>query len=416
MKSIGRKDLIYSWNILDYEGKDSRMLLNRRTRPIELVDETLRDGLQSPSVKMPSIEEKIKMLHFMNDLNIHCGNLGLPAAGKTVQDDVLRLAQEIAKNKLKIKATCAGRTVISDIEPMVEISQKAGIPIEAYIFIGSSMIRRYTENWSFDQMLKTTAKAVKYCRDNNLSVAYVTEDTTRAEPRMLKKLLTTAIENGAERLCVCDTVGYATADGVRNILDYVKKIIWDSGENVKIDWHGHNDRGLALTNSLVAAIDSGVDRIHGTCLGIGERAGNTSIDQILINLYLMKLYDGNLLSLGDYCKYVAKACDVPISYHYPAFGTDAFRTATGVHAAAIIKAYEKTEDKWLADYIYSSVPATVIGLKQEIEVGPMSGKSNVIFWLKSHGKEVSEDTVDKIFKYAKHSTHNLTEKEICSLI
>jgi 2-isopropylmalate synthase len=410
------QSLIYRWNRHDYAQRDTRRIFNRRTTPIELDDETLRDGLQSPSVKVPKIEDKIRILHYMNDLGISIADIGFPAAGEKALEDTIRIASEIGKNNLRIGASCAGRTTPRDIDPMVEVSQKAGVPIEAHIFIGSSMIRRYTEDWSLDALQKYTEEAVTYCTRNGLGVMYVTEDTTRAQPRTIKRLFTTAIEAGARRVCVCDTCGYVTPDGIVNLIDFVRKVIWDTGEDVKIDWHGHNDRGLGLCNALVAAIDANVDRIHGTCLGIGERAGNASIDQILINLYLMQLYRKDLTRLGEYCHFVSKVCDVPIADNYPAVGHDAFRTATGVHAAAIIKAGRKSEDHWLADAVYSGVPASAIGLEQKIEIGPVSGRSNVVYWLEKRGIEPTEERVLKIFEHAKTSDHILTEEEIRKLI
>lgn len=416
MRHTNHLDLIYPWNHYNYEGNNTDRLLNRHLQNIELDDETLRDGLQSPSVRVPDIEEKLKILHYQNDLGIHIANVGIPAAGESVKNDVLRLAQEIASEKMNLRISCGARTVISDIEPIVEISQKTGVPIEAHVFIGSSMIRRYAEDWDLNQMLKNTEKSVEFCVNNGLEVMFVTEDTTRAEPRLIEQLYKTAIQCGAKRICLCDTVGYATPDGVRNLVAFAKKIIWDTGEDIKIDWHGHNDRGFALSNALVAAIDSRVDRVQGTCLGIGERAGNTSIDQLMVNLFLKKMNQSNLNLLGEYCQYVSRVCDVPIQHNYPIMGKDAFRTATGVHAAAIIKAQKKEESQWLADYVYSAVPAQELGMEQIIEIGPVSGKSNVIYWLEKRNLEATPELVDKIFARAKLANHVLRDDEIHKIL
>jgi 2-isopropylmalate synthase len=416
MEILDLPHLIYPWNHLNYKGEDSRRLLNRKNGAVELDDETLRDGLQSPSVKTPSIDEKLRILHFMEELGIDIADIGLPAAGGKMFADALRLAKEIAVGRLHIKAACAGRTAAADIDPIIEISQQAGIPVEAHIFIGTSMIRRYAEEWDMDHLVKVTEESVAYCVKNDLPVMYVTEDTTRVGPRELKKFYTAAIGAGARRICVSDTVGYATPDGIMNIIDFVKEIIWESGEQVTIDWHGHNDKGLSLCNALVAAIDAGVDRIHGTCLGIGERAGNTAIDQVLINLSLKDMYRGSLTSLGAYCRYVSEVCHFPIPDHYPVVGKDAFRTATGVHAAAIAKAMKKSEDTWLADYIYSGVPAHAVGLEQIVEIGPLSGRANVEYWLSRRGIPVTEERIGKIISFAKDQDHILSEREILVLL
>jgi len=410
------KHLIYPWNDLNYKGDQTRRILKNRVKNLHLDDETLRDGLQSPSVRTPTIEEKLRIIHYINDLGIHIADIGLPAAGEHVQGDCLRIAREVADCQLNVKVALAGRTLVPDMEPMVDISQQAGIPVEAHIFIGSSMIRRYAEDWDFERMIKCTQESVRFGVANNLTVMYVTEDTTRAEPRLLKDLYLCAIENGASRICLSDTVGYATPNGILNLVDFAKKIVWDSGEDVKIDWHGHNDRGLGVANAMIAGIDAGVDRIHGTCLGIGERVGNTAIDQIMMNLFLMELLDNDLTLLGEYCKFVSQVCEVPIPHNYPAVGSDAFRTATGVHAAAIIKAMDKDVDHWLSDYVYSAVPAQAFGLEQKIEIGPVSGKSNIIFWLKKRGIPVTEQRVNLIFERAKHANHILAEAEIYNLL
>ncbi|HSE37570.1 MAG TPA: 2-isopropylmalate synthase, partial [Blastocatellia bacterium] len=330
--------------------------------------------------------------------------------------DVTRLAQEIADCKLDIRPNCAARTVIADIKPIIDISQKTGIPIEACTFIGSSPIRQYAEGWSLEMMLTATEEAVKFAVSHDLSVMYVTEDTTRANPATVRALYRTAIEAGARRICVCDTVGHATPDGVSALIGYVKAVIqgMELAEEIKIDWHGHQDRGLGVINAI-AAFEAGADRLHGTALGIGERVGNTPMDQLLVNLQLMGYIDRDLSNLTRYCDAVSISTGVPISISYPMVGRDAFRTATGVHAAAVIKAFHKGDD-WLADMVYSGVPATMLNRAQHIEIGPMSGKSNVIFWLERNGIEPTTERVERIFNRAKQSATVLTDEEVMRLI
>jgi 2-isopropylmalate synthase len=305
------------------------------------------------------------------------------------------------------------RTVISDLEPLVEISQKVGIPIEACTFIGSSPIRQYAEDWPLDTMIQLTRDAVSFAASHGLPVMYVTEDTCRATPETIKRLFLTAIEAGAKRVCVCDTVGHITPRGVRNLIPYVRQIIQETGQDIKIDWHGHNDRGLGVINTITA-MTSGVDRVHATALGVGERVGNCSMDQLLINLRLMGYIDTDLSPLAEYVQVASQATQVPIPINYPVFGRDAFRTATGVHAAAIIKAKKKGED-WLADRVYSGVPAGMVGLHQHIEVGFMSGMSNVVYWLHAHGIEPTAHLVEEIFRAAKEHNRVLTDDELLEI-
>jgi len=406
MIELNEHELIYDWNL---QGR-----VTQYPKGVELNDETLRDGLQSPSVTQPRLEEKIQLLHLMSDLGIHSADIGYPGASAKALNDVVALAKEIVEHKLKIVPNCAGRTVKVDIDPIVEASERAGIAIEAATFLGSSPIRQYAEGWDLDRLLKLTADAVSYVVSRGLPSMFVTEDTTRADPETLRKLYTCAIEHGARRICLADTVGHATPDGVYNLITFIKEVVKATGEDVKIDWHGHRDRGLAVPNTL-AAIAAGAHRVHGTALGIGERAGNTPMDILVVNLKLLGVIDNDLSRLPEYCRLVSVACGVPIPFNYPVVGADAFRTGTGVHAAAVIKAQRKGHD-WLADLVYSGVPAGMFGFKQGIEVGPMSGEANVIYWLSSRGIEPSRELVTKVFDAAKRSNRLLTDAEIEAIV
>jgi len=394
-------DLVFDWNNHEQQPRPERVTFD---------DETLRDGIQSPSARDPNIDEKLRILHLMNDLGIDAADLGLPGASPRQRADVKRLAEEIRDHKLGIFPNCAARTVIADLEPICDVADEVGIPIEASCFIGSSPIRQYAEDWDIDTMLAHSEKAVKFAADRGLPVMYVTEDTTRANPETIRRLYTTAIEAGARRICVCDTVGHVTPPGVHALITFIKQVVEDTGEDVLIDWHGHEDRGLGVWNSL-AALQAGASRVHGTALGIGERTGNTPMDLLLINCRLLGWIDNDLTKLSEYCEVSSQAIGVPIPQNYPVIGDDAFRTATGVHAAAVIKARHKGDD-WLADRIYCGVPAEMVGRRQKIEVGPMSGASNVEFWLREHGIEPDADKVAAVLQAAKSSDHVLTDEEI----
>lgn len=396
-------ELIHDWNTGDGEPE---------VRTVELNDETLRDGLQSPSVTDPAIGDKLRLLRLMAELGIAAADIGLPGAGPRAVADVEALARAIVEEDLPIAPNCAARTVRADVQPVVDISQRVGIAIEAATFIGSSPIRQYAEGWTLERMLRATEEAVSFAVGEGLPVMYVTEDTTRAAPETLKRLYTTAIECGARRICLADTVGHATPQGVRRLVRFIlDEVVAPSGETVKVDWHGHRDRGLAIPNAL-AAMEEGADRIHATGLGVGERCGNTEMDLLLVNLKLLGVHGGDLDRLPDYVQLVADACGVPLPANWPVFGEDAFRTATGVHAAAIVKAEQKG-DAWLADRIYSGVPAGLFGLSQRIEIGPMSGLSNVKHWLARHGYDADDEALgSRVLAAAKAADHTLTESEV----
>ena len=404
------KELIYDWNSVE---KVAKLSPKRR---IQFLDETLRDGIQSPSVVDPAIDDKLRLVDIANDLGIDTMDIGLPGAGRRAIEDVTIIAEHIKSAKLKVKASCAARTHQNDVQAIVDISQKVGIEIEVLCFIGSSPIRQYAEDWDLARMMKLSADAIDLGRKYNLPVAYVTEDTTRSRPDVLTKLFTNAVEHGAQRLIVCDTVGHATPDGIKNLLKFTRNVLDGMGRpDVGIDWHGHNDRGLGVVNSIFA-IEYGADRIHGTALGIGERVGNAALDQILLNLKLLgELPEHDLTKLVLWCKVASQATRVPIHPQYPLVGSDAFRTATGVHAAAIIKA-EKKGHEWLADRIYSGVPAGMFGKEQQIEVGHYSGESNVVYWLKKRGYDPTKELVAAVLSEAKRGNRVLTDDEIVSVI
>lgn len=406
-KKLSENALIYDWN-------RRKRFKFRHKKNLQLDDETLRDGLQSPSIIDPTIEEKLKLLELMEQLKIDTADVGLPGAGPRARADITTMARYIADNKMKITPNCAVRTVKQDITPLIEISQAVGYPIEACTFIGSSPIRQFAEDWTLDTMLRLTEEAVSYASKNGLPVMYVTEDTTRADPKTLRKLYSTAIGAGAGRICVCDTVGHATPIGVYYLMKFIRGMVDQIDPRVKIDWHGHSDRGLAIPNTM-AAIAQGIDRVHATGLGIGERVGNTPMDLLLVNLNLEGIYRRDLSKLADYCQLVSDACGVMIPKNYPVMGRDAFRTGTGVHAAAIIKAQNKGND-WLADRVYSGVPAAMVGLRQIIDIGFMSGVSNIVYWLKIRGIEPSKELVDEIFRAAKQHNRVLTEEELEELV
>jgi 2-isopropylmalate synthase len=408
--SISDHDLIYDWNSTE---KVAPLSPRRR---VQFLDETLRDGIQSPSVVDPGIDDKIRLVELANDLGIDTTDIGLPGAGPRAVEDVTVLARHIRDQRLRIKAACAARTHQADVQAIVDISQHVGLEIEVLCFIGSSPIRQYAEDWDLPRMLRLTADAIDLARRYGLPVAFVTEDTTRSRPDILTKMFTTAVEHGAQRLILCDTVGHATPDGIRYLLRFTRNMLDGMGRGeVGIDWHGHNDRGFGVVNSIFA-IEYGADRIHGTALGIGERVGNAALDQILLNLKLLgELPNHDLTKLVEWCHAASQATRVPIHPQYPLAGEDAFRTATGVHAAAIIKA-ERKGDAWLADRIYSGVPAGMFGKEQAIEIGHYSGESNVVYWLKKRGIAATQELVAAVLGAAKRGNRVLTDAEIFEIV
>lgn len=396
-------DIIFDWNELKRHGPVI-------AHDFQLVDETLRDGIQSPSVTNPSVAQKLELLHCMESVGIEVADVGLPGAGAQAVSDVTRLCEEIRDQKMAIRPNCAARTHRADVQAVVDIAQKVGTPIEVCAFLGSSPVRQLVENWDLEHMVRLVVEATDLAVKNGCPLSFVTEDTIRSQPATLRTLFKAAIDHGATRLILCDTVGHATPDGLYNLLDFTRKVIDETGAKVAIDWHGHNDRGLSLTLCL-SALEFGVDRVHGTILGVGERVGNASIDQLLLNLKLLAIGNRDLRALRTYVDKVSEFYGVPIPYNYPAFGRDAFRTATGVHAAAIAKALLQGR-RDLADRVYSSVPAAELGCKQVIEIGFYSGKANVQVWLMDRGMEPTDPRIQAILARAKIADATLTEGQV----
>ncbi len=377
-------------------------------------DETLRDGLQSPSATDPSVDTKIEILHLMDELRIDSVCVGLPGAGERQYAASETLCREIANHRLKIRPNCAARTLAVDVKPIVELSQQTGVPIEACMFIGGSPIRQYVEGWTVESIVQRIQDAVGPTAKEGVEIMFVIEDAVRSSPDHLKQFFIAAVDAGAKRVCLCDTVGTAIPEGVTNLVMWARELLDEIGDDIGIDWHGHRDRGLSLANTL-AAIKGGADRVHGTALGIGERAGNTPMEQILVNLKLFGFRDHDLDALPRYVEAVSRALDMPMTANMPIVGDDAFRTATGVHAAAVIKALDKGDD-WLGDRVYSGVPATWVGRRQEIEVGAMSGHSNVVHYLRVNGLPHDPAVVEAVFDRAKQSAKVLTAEEIVAAI
>ena len=414
-EQMNEKDLIYDWNLVDYEfSRDAQ----NHPHGVWFDDETLRDGLQSPSARNPTIAEKIELLSYMERLGIQKVDLGLPGAGPFHLEHIEALLAHIKENDYSIRPGCAVRTLMGDIEPLVDLQAKFEMEIQASAFLGTSPIRQYAEGWTMEKLLSTMEKAVSFAVGNDVPVMFVTEDTTRSNPEDIKTIYHRAMELGVRRLCICDTCGHVTPHGVKKLLSFIdEEVIKDGGyqrREIEVNWHGHQDRGLGVANNI-AAVEAGADVIHGTALGIGERAGNAPLDQTLVNFSLMGIIDNDLILLDEYMRKANEYIEVPLPRNYPVFGKDAFETGTGVHASAVIKAMKKG-DHWLADRVYSGVPAGEFGLQQKIRIGHMAGRSNIVWWLENQGIEVSDELVAHIFEVAKSQRRLMEDSEIEAVI
>ncbi len=386
---------------------------------VQVLDDTIRDGLQSPSVRDPELEEKQELLRLAHRVGVDGVVLGLPGAGPRARDEVAALAGFLQRERLSPVPVTGVRTHKDDIHAHLNACEQSGSAMTAGMFLGSSPMRLFAEGWEMRDLVRLTADSVALAVKGGAPVMFITEDTTRSRPEDLRDLYRAALDAGAARLCLADTVGHAEPSAVRALIRFARDLIEESGTGAVLDWHGHNDRGLALANALAAA-DAGADRIHATCLGIGERIGNTALDQLLVNLELRGEPTGrNLDALPEYCRRVHEWCNAPLPVNYPMMGSDAFRTATGVHAAAIVKALDQG-DPWLADRVYSAVPASLLGREQQIEIGFMSGRNNVLYWLRRHYPQMAEDLreccMDRILAAAKSARALLDDEKLHHIV
>jgi len=401
----GVRDLVFDWNRAPGDAPQRRVCLD---------DETLRDGLQSPSVKAPPLAHQKEFLHLLAGLGVEAVDIGLPAAGPVQAAGALELAREAVRARLPLALNCAARTLASDVRPVVEISQKAGVSIEVATFIGASPVRLLAEDWDREFLLRSIRTSVSEVVRAGLPCMFVTEDTTRTPPETLRTLVLAAVEAGARGVCIADTVGFATPRGASRVAAFLREVLDGTGEKIRLDYHGHRDRGLGLSTAL-AAWESGADRLHGAFLGLGERVGNTPLDLLLVNLKMLGAFEGDLTGLGEAVEKVARWLGVEIPFSYPVFGRDAYRTGTGVHASAMIKGRKRGSED-LSELVYAAAPARWFGLKTHIEVGPMSGESNVVHWLESHGIEAAPSLVHAIHRRAKHSSRTLSDEDLWALV
>lgn len=379
-------------------------------RPITVFDTTLRDGLQSAQIKrLPKISEKIAFMTACYELGIDAIEIGFPIASSSHKQDVIALAKHAKNNKYPMLISCLSRTIASDVEAIIDVSQKAGTEVTVNLLVGSSKIRHFVESWTLEEIKKWIENCISMAHTNNLPVEFVTEDTTRSDAEILKFLYSIAINKGVKRIWIADTVGEATPAASKNITTFFKKRIIGR-KKIGLDWHGHDDKGLGVASAL-AALEAGADRIQATALGIGERAGNTAMEQIIINLQLAHVGHYNLKKLSNYSRLASEMFGVPIRDNYPGIGALVHATAAGMHAAAITKA-RKLQRKDLEGVIYSPFHPEMFGRDIEVLIGPMSGSANVEWNLEKLGLKKNKTIIEKILTMAKSENRFISIEEV----
>ncbi len=359
---------LYTWN-----PKSSTNL-----NSVRIEDDSLRDGLQGAFVRKPAIAEKKELLNLSSAVGTQVVMLGFPASSQMEFESCQQLLEHIVLEALPITPRLLARASIQDLEPIVALNRQSPIEVWADFFIGSSPLRRYIENWDSDRMIQMIQTSGHFLREQGTRFGISIEDATRTPPDELRQIIETALSVGAEILTLCDTVGEATPTGTTRLVNFVRTLVANSEQNAEIWWHGHNDRGLSLANAIAAA-EASADGISGTFLGLGERTGNTPLEQFILYLHSHGSQQFKLSQLVPYCKRLAKLTSTNIPIHAPLIGKQAFATCTGTHAAAIIKA--RALGSQFEDLVFSSVPANLLGQRQTLLVGPTSGRANAQFAL-----------------------------------
>ncbi|WP_030571207.1 LeuA family protein [Streptomyces aureocirculatus] len=400
----------FNWNTVRTEGAPPQP-----TCTGTLFDETLRDGLQTPHVRNPALAEKLAIVDHMVRSGIRSADLGFPGSDVSAAQECTRITEHIVANRLPLTPGFAGRTHPADIHAICEIGQTAGIGVEAYAFIGVSPIRQYVEDWDMERVRSAIRRSAATCRREGAEFVLVLEDTVRCTPEVLDAVYDVAVDTGTRRITLCDTVGTAVPNGTEALIRWTQRYFAERGHAMALEWHGHNDRGLALANSLTA-LSLGCLRVHGTVLGIGERAGNAPLDQLMVNSSLDGHHSYDLKALRAYCSYAAPVLGVDIPQNYPALGRDVFKTSAGVHASAILKAHTKG-NTLLKDSVYAGVPAALLGREQEVLIDASSGSNNVKYWLTVHGYAADNpDVIKKVLEKAKAGNGPLTDDEIGQIL
>lgn len=403
----GERVEIYDW---DREGSE-----RLKATQFRLLDTTLRDGVQTTGIKQPTWDDKRAIIDFDARLGIEAIDIHMPTDPETryFQEGVA-CAKYMAANYPNIERVVLARTIPTDVEATIQFAKDAGVPISVILFRGSSDPRLLAENWNEDEIVSGMEKFARKLTTNGLKVICATEDTTRSRKGLfLKNIFEAGKTGGASEFCIADTVGFADPDGVKEQIKWMlTEVVGGSG--LPLQYHGHDDTRNSVSNSI-AAIKEGVETIHITWLGVGERAGNTPIEGILSDLDrrgIDKYYMGEVVQAATR---VSKAFDIPIPRNHPLVGEIVFRTSSGIHAAGIDNARRRGFED-IAGIIYSAVDPRKVGRELEVVIGPLGGSHSVHWVLDEMGLEYSEERSKALLAHARAKNGELTAEEIKGVI
>lgn len=399
MSDLHESALVYDWNMTDADAP--------LARGVRVIDETLYEAVHAASA-LPDAGAISELLRCMPAIGI--SEVGLGALSASTLPEIVRRARLIAEERLPLAPACVVDAVSTEVDRVAHVLDASGGRLTVTLLVQASSLQQRALGQAPDRALADLEGALEAAARCGADSALLLHDAGRAHPAPLRRIVNAALGHGVERVCLWDSAGRTSPRGAGRLVAFMRRVAAERDALIQVGWFGRNDRDLALASALEAR-RRGADALHATALGLGHGAGCVPIDLLLANLLLLEVIDSDLSALKQYCDLAARAFGFSIPASYPVFGGDAFRTATGVHAAAIIKARDKG-DHWLADRVYSSVPAGLFGLHQIIDVGPMSGESNAVAWLRHHGFTPQPELVKRIIARAKASKATLTAEEM----
>lgn len=362
-------------------------------------DETLRDGEQTPGVFL-TVEEKIEIAKLLDEVGVSVIVPGYPAVSKTEKEAVKSIADE----NLDALVAAPARPKKEDIDLCLECNVD-----EIPIFMPTSrLMMKYSLNKTLQEAMEMLSDAISYALDHGVKVDFVAEDASRAKIEDLIYLSKEVAEIGVSKIIVADTVGVLHPQSMKYLISNLRDSLKDQGVDFAV--HCHNDLGLATANTL-AAVEEGVIYPHTCVNGYGERAGNAAFEEVVVALeVLYGIKTGiKMEKIYEVSQFVEQCFDIPIPFHKPLVGGNAFTHESGIHVRALLQ-HKLT---------YQPIPPEIIGRKTEFLLGKFTGSSIVYHILKSKGIEATDEQLKKIverIKQLQESRGKLVAREAFSKI
>jgi 2-isopropylmalate synthase len=404
---------VYNWA----KFKATSSPIRERVSRVAIDDETWRDGMQGTHLSVhPGTEQRQRYIEsaarhgYIDHLDI-----GFPASGPQQRRQLIEIINFSQRERLGVTFSAAGRAAArGDVEAVDTVAQSTGVPVEADLFFDVSSLRAKVEGWDREEMIRKVAENIKFAKEHGLPVMFVPERASVTHPDELFEACRIAAEAGADRIAIADTTGVLTPSATRNLFRGFFATVGLDHPDVAVDFHEHNDLGMGTANCVVAA-EEGVERLHATARGIGERAGNVALEQLLVVLNLEGFRNTDTRQLQEYTKMAAELLSVPIQSHEPLVGEESTATASGVHASTYGKS--SSENQRDLPPIYFAVPPSDIGLEPHVKIGPMSGMANVHGFCREVGVDgITDADAQKLLSVAKERWALLSKEDVLGIL